>query len=157
MRLSSGTTQPMDAGPPQGAQAKRGHVPYATRKGHRGSRKTRKGPCIPLDSKRGLHPLKIQNRARSPLKKLKGPAGPLRKRRGPAGPLSAPPSSGEPSTGQRRPGLPRADPAVLSALGGLASGFGTGPGVPRLLWPLTGGRLPPARGGAHLPGTDGAP
>ena len=35
-----------------------------------------------------------------------------------------------PSTGQRRPGLPRADPAVLSARWGLASGFGTGPGVP---------------------------
>ena len=32
--------------------------------------------------------------------------------------------------------------AVLSALGGLASGFGTGPGVPPLLWPLTGGRRP---------------
>lgn len=36
--------------------------------------------------------------------------------------------------------------AVLSALGGLASGFGTGPGVPPLPWPLTGGRRPPARG-----------
>ena len=35
-----------------------------------------------------------------------------------------------PSTGQRRPGLPRAGPAVLSARWGLASGFGTGPGVP---------------------------
>ena len=48
-----------------------------------------------------------------------------------------------PSTGQRRPGLPRADPAVLSARWGLASGFGTGPGVPPMLWPLTGGRRPP--------------
>ena len=45
-----------------------------------------------------------------------------------------------PSTGQRRPALPRADPAVPSALGGLASGFGMGPGVPRPPWPLTGGR-----------------
>lgn len=50
-----------------------------------------------------------------------------------------------PSTGQRRPGLPRADPAVLSARWGLASGFGTGPGVPPMLWPLTGGRRPPLR------------
>ena len=46
-----------------------------------------------------------------------------------------PPSSSQaygsvPSTGQRRPGLPRAGPAVLSARWGLASGFGTGPGVP---------------------------
>ena len=48
-----------------------------------------------------------------------------------------------PSTGQRRPGLPRAHPAVLSARWGLASGFGTGPGVPPMLWPLTGGRRPP--------------
>ena len=48
-----------------------------------------------------------------------------------------------PSTGQRRPGLPRAGPAVLSARWGLASGFGTGPGVPPMLWPLTGGRRPP--------------
>ena len=48
-----------------------------------------------------------------------------------------------PSTGQRRPGLPRADPAVLSARWGLASGFGTGPGVPPMLWPLSGGRRPP--------------
>ena len=59
-----------------------------------------------------------------------------------------PPSSSQaygsvPSTGQRRPGLPRADPAVLSARWGLASGFGTGPGVPPMLWPLTGGRRPP--------------
>ena len=61
-----------------------------------------------------------------------------------------PPSSSQaygsvPSTGQRRPGLPRADPAVLSARWGLASGFGTGPGVPPMLWPLTGGRRPPLR------------
>ena len=61
-----------------------------------------------------------------------------------------PPSSAQahgsvPSTGQRRPGLPRADPAVLSARWGLASGFGTGPGVPPMLWPLTGGRRPPLR------------
>ena len=51
-----------------------------------------------------------------------------------------------PSTGQRRPGLPRASPAVLSARWGLASGFGTGPGVPPMLWPLTGGRRPPYLG-----------
>ena len=56
-----------------------------------------------------------------------------------------------PSTGQRRPGLPRADPAVLSARWGLASGFGTGPGVPPMLWPLTGGRRPPLRcPGSHF-------
>ena len=51
-----------------------------------------------------------------------------------------PPGTEVPSTGQRRPALPRASPAVPSALGGLASGFGMGPGVPRTLWPLTGGR-----------------
>ena len=67
-----------------------------------------------------------------------------------------PPSSSQaygsvPSTGQRRPGLPRAGPAVLSARWGLASGFGTGPGVPPMLWPLTGGRRPPLRcPGSHL-------
>ena len=55
-------------------------------------------------------------------------------------------SGSVPSTGQRRPALPRSDTAVLSALGGLASGFGTGPGVPPLPWPLTGGRRPPDAG-----------
>ena len=58
--------------------------------------------------------------------------------RGPSG------SRPVPSTGQRRPALPRAPPAVPSARGVLASGFGTGPGVPPLPWPLTGGRRPPA-------------
>lgn len=61
------------------------------------------------------------------------------KERGPGGPRSAPIFE-VPSTGQRRPALPRASPAVPSALGGLASGFGMGPGVPRPPWPLTGGR-----------------
>ena len=67
-----------------------------------------------------------------------------------------------PSTGQRRPALPRASPAVPSALGGLASGFGMGPGVPRPPWPLTGGRrsscdgcVPPTREG-DLPRALGA-
>ena len=49
-----------------------------------------------------------------------------------------------PVVGQRRPALPRADPAVPSALGGLTSGFGMGPGVPPLPWSLTNdGRCPP--------------
>ena len=71
-----------------------------------------------------------------------------------ASPFSVQAYGSVPSTGQRRPGLPRADPAVPSALGGLASGFGMGPGVPRPPWPLTGGRrssmtmrLPPTRRG----------
>ena len=42
-----------------------------------------------------------------------------------------------PLVGQRRPALPRPSAAVPSALGGLTSGFGTGPGVPPLPWPLT--------------------
>ena len=60
-----------------------------------------------------------------------------------ASPFSVQAHGSVPSTGQRRPGLPRAGPAVLSARWGLASGFGTGPGVPPMLWPLTGGRRPP--------------
>ena len=43
-----------------------------------------------------------------------------------------------PSAGQRRPALPRTRSAVPSALGGLTSGFGMGPGVPPLPWPLAG-------------------
>ena len=83
----------------------------------------------------------------------KGPRGPSAERYGEkekggaagmppaAPPRPSPPDAGRaPSTGQRRPALPRADPAVPSALGGLASGFGMGPGVPRPPWPLTGGR-----------------
>ena len=62
-----------------------------------------------------------------------------------ASPFSISSDGSVPSTGQRRPGLPRAGPAVLSARWGLASGFGTGPGVPPMLWPLTGGRRPPLR------------
>ena len=58
----------------------------------------------------------------------------------------APPGAGPPLdvscemrvVGQRRPALPRAYPAVPSALGGLTSGFGMGPGVPPLPWSLTG-------------------
>ena len=72
----------------------------------------------------------------------------------PRRPRARPETGRAPSTGQRRPALPRADPAVPSALGGLASGFGMGPGVPRPPWPLTGGRrssmtmrMPPTRRG----------
>ena len=64
--------------------------------------------------------------------------------RGPRGRERAPSAGAEgalwaemPVAGQRRPALPRADPAVPSALGGLTSGFGMGPGVPPLPWPLT--------------------
>ena len=42
-----------------------------------------------------------------------------------------------PLVGQRRPALPRTRSAVPSALGGLTSGFGMGPGVPPLPWSLT--------------------
>ena len=65
--------------------------------------------------------------------------------RGPRGRERAPSAGAEgalwaemPVAGQRRPALPRAFPAVPSALGGLTSGFGMGPGVPPLPWPLTG-------------------
>ena len=64
--------------------------------------------------------------------------------REPTGTRKGAPSRGPlleaPSTGQRRTALPRASPAVPSAPAGLASGFGTVPGVPRPPWPLTGGR-----------------
>ena len=78
--------------------------------------------------------------------------GQAQKERGPAlgaGPLLAK----TPPVGQRRPGLPRAGPAVQSALGGLTSGFGMGPGVPPLPWPLAvwgrsaSGSCPPGPGG----------
>ena len=42
-----------------------------------------------------------------------------------------------PLVGQRRPALPRTHSAVPSALGGLTSGFGMGPGVPPPPWSLT--------------------
>ena len=94
-------------------------------------------------------------RPRAPAAWKKGPGGPSAERYGererergaprrgsPASPPRPSPrfTGRAPSTGQRRPALPRADPAVPSALGGLASGFGMGPGVPRPPWPLTGGR-----------------
>ena len=80
------------------------------------------------------------------------PPGPLKRRKGPSlagGPL---PCTEVPSTGQRRPALPRASPAVPSARCGLASGFGMGPGVPRTLWPLTGGRRSAHRLVSRCPG-----
>ena len=79
------------------------------------------------------------------------PSAPLHRNRRTATPPLHPldPIQNVPSTGQRRPALPRTSSAVLSALGGLASGFGTGPGVPPLPWPLTGGRRP--RPGSRTP------
>ena len=56
--------------------------------------------------------------------------------RGGGGPRTSP-SCRMPVAGRRRPALPRACPAVPSALGGLTSGFGMGPGVPPLPWPPT--------------------
>ena len=73
----------------------------------------------------------IESRGGWPRERGKGPAGTSR---------GALPCAETPSTGQRRPALPRASPAVPSALAGLASGFGMGPGVPRPPEPLTGGR-----------------
>ncbi len=76
------------------------------------------------------------------MKKGEGPAGTSR---------GALPCDEAPSTGQRRPALPRASPAVPSALAGLASGFGMGPGVPRPPGPLTGGRRSAAPGRPRAP------
>ena len=61
------------------------------------------------------------------------------RRRPPPRPLPGrgPPRAKMPLVGQRRPALPRTDSAVPSALGGLTSGFGMGPGVPPLPWSLT--------------------
>ena len=92
------------------------------------SRAVPPGPTSERPGKYGTRPATIA-----------GGAPGKQKERGPEGPRSAPISE-VPSTGQRRPALPRASPAVPSALGGLASGFGMGPGVPRPPWPLTGGR-----------------
>ena len=92
--------------------------------------------------------LRMRSLIAEPRPMEKGPGGPSGMRKGaprrgsPAAPPRPTPRypGRAPSTGQRRPALPRADPAVPSALGGLASGFGMGPGVPRPPWPLTGGR-----------------
>ena len=92
------------------------------------SRAVPPGPTSKRPGKYGTRPATIA-----------GGAPGKQKERGPEGPRSAPICE-VPSTGQRRPALPRASPAVPSALGGLASGFGMGPGVPRPPWPLTGGR-----------------
>ena len=54
-----------------------------------------------------------------------------------------------PLGGRRRPALPRTSSAVPSALGGLTSGFGMGPGVPPLPWP------PAAKGRSAIPGGPG--
>ena len=102
---------------------------------------------------RGYEATQGRRPAKVPAAWKKVPAGPSAERYGEkekggaaGGSPAAPPrpsprhTDRAPSTGQRRPALPRADPAVPSALGGLASGFGMGPGVPRPPWPLTGGR-----------------
>ena len=93
---------------------------------------------------------------RPPPRRVKGAGGSPRDahilRRGPGGPRACAQAEGGPPrpvpgraplrakmplVGQRRPALPRPSAAVPSALGGLTSGFGTGPGVPPLPWPLT--------------------
>ena len=57
-----------------------------------------------------------------------------------------------PLVGRRRPALPRTSSAVPSALGGLTSGFGTGPGVPPLPWPPANKGRSPRGGLAPCPG-----
>lgn len=59
------------------------------------------------------------------------------RRGGPPGVRAAPRHRKMPLVGQRRPALPRTYSAVPSALGGLTSGFGMGPGVPPPPWSLT--------------------
>lgn len=66
-------------------------------------------------------------RANAPGKRRRAPQGPQRSKR----PARA-----------RRPGLPRAGPAVLSAMAGLTAGFGMGPGDPRLRGRARAGRSP---------------
>lgn len=56
-----------------------------------------------------------------------------------------------PLGGRRRPALPRTLSAVPSALGGLTSGFGMGPGVPPLPWP------PAAKGRSAVSGRASRP
>ena len=56
-----------------------------------------------------------------------------------------------PLGGRRRPALPRTVSAVPSALGGLTSGFGMGPGVPPLPWP------PAAKGRSAVSGRASRP
>lgn len=71
------------------------------------------------------------------------------KRRRPGGRLDPPGDvdTEMPLVGQRRPALPRTDSAVPSALGGLTSGFGMGPGVPPPPWSLTNEGHSAVRGG----------
>ena len=73
-----------------------------------------------------------------------GPPRAAQRKEGPPGPAprkgrdrTAPRHSKMPLVGQRRPALPRTFSAVPSALGGLTSGFGMGPGVPPPPWSLT--------------------
>ena len=129
------------AGPPNGPQGvlKGTSARGAPDKGTRSRRSAR--------SDRGISSHDLGNRPREASDAQPNPAPPRppRPRRAPGEKGGAPvgPRLGNlkvPSTGQRRPALPRASPAVPSALGGLASGFGMGPGVPRPPWPLTGGR-----------------
>ena len=63
----------------------------------------------------------------------------------------APLFGGTPPTGRRRPGLPPPGAAVLSALGCLTSGFGTGPGMPTPPWSPTGRRRSACRPGGPGP------
>ena len=74
----------------------------------------------------------------------------LAKKTSPGGRLDPPPGDVDtemPLVGQRRPALPRTDSAVPSALGGLTSGFGMGPGVPPPPWSLTNEGHSAVRGG----------
>ena len=147
---------PGPAGAPPAPDGASAPSPARTAPGERGraAGKAPSGPAADMDGS-----VRPANRrpgdaalGRGPPRHGKGPRGPSnsngekkRGRRGGDAPAAPPRPSPlytgrAPSTGQRRPALPRAGPAVPSALGGLASGFGMGPGVPRPPWPLTGGR-----------------
>lgn len=122
-------------GPPAG-----GPGGSAAKQKSRGAERTR-GPFAPICRQGRMQPMKKgpgAPRAHMEKEKERGRRGGIPPRRPRA--RARLDAGRAPSTGQRRPALPRADPAVPSALGGLASGFGMGPGVPRPPWPLTGGR-----------------
>ena len=126
-------------------------APRGTGAGALGERRDINQPlCKPLENKRG----RVEDPPSGTRVAAHAPGGAPRKGRGPRGAPSGSFCSFSPApvAGRRRPALPPAGPAVPSALGGLTSGFGMGPGVPPLPWPPTGdgrgegGSPPPPQG-----------
>ena len=93
-------------------------------------------PLVVVDQRRNIGMLAIRRAPAPPARTKKG-GRPRREPGTPPGPRANRPGHGNAPSWSAASCSPTDYSAVPSALGGLTSGFGMGPGVPPLPWPLT--------------------